>query len=323
MREDEILKKLFTFYKPNPRVIVGPGDDCAILSQMVNKNLVITNDAFIENIHFKYELLSFYEIGYKAVSAVLSDIAAVGGKPLAILISLNVSQRALNRIEEIYKGISDVCDKFCVSILGGNIEKYDRLELHITAIGEVKKEMEVLRSGAKIGDLIAITGDIGRSRGFLIAYERNLISGVKWWINEMREKFTKPIPRIEEMNKILSNISVNACIDISDGLGIDGYRMANSSEVQILIYADKLPIKDSVKYLAKKLEIKDWFIAVESGEEYELLLSIPNKEAKKIEKLNLPLTVIGEVVEDKPGIYILDDGLKIDISKRGYDAFAN
>jgi thiamine-monophosphate kinase len=138
----------------------------------------------------------------------------------------------------------------------------------------------------------------------------------------MREKFARPIVRFEEMNKIINNINVNACIDISDGLGIDGYRMAQLSEVQIIIYANKLPIKDSVKFLSKKLEIKDWFIAVESGEEYELLLSIPREEEEKITKLNLPITIIGEVIEDKPGIYIIDGDLKIDISKRGYDAFA-
>ncbi|MEO0152469.1 MAG: thiamine-phosphate kinase [candidate division WOR-3 bacterium] len=313
---------MYKFFKPNERIIVGPGDDCAVLSEMVNKNLIITTDAFIENIHFKGDLLSFYEIGYKSANAVLSDIAAMGGKPLAIVISLNVNQKAINRIEEIYKGISEVCDKFCVSIIGGNIEKYDRLELHITAIGEVKREGYILRSNAKPGDIIAITGDLGRARGYFIAYERNLISGVKWWVNDMREKFSKPNARIEEMNKILNNIKVNACIDISDGLGIDGYRMAISSEVQIIIYANKIPIRDSVKYLAKKLEIKEWFIAVESGEEYELLLSIPREEAEKIEKLNLPLTIIGEVIEDKPGIYIVDGDLKVDISKRGYDAFA-
>lgn len=322
MREDEILKNIFKFYKSNPRIILGPGDDSAIISEMVNKNLLITTDAFIENIHFKYDLLSFYEIGYKSAVAVLSDICAMGGSPIAILVSLNISQKSINKIEEIYKGISDVCDKFCVSIVGGNIEKYDRLELHLTAIGEVKKDKALLRSNAKVGDLIAITGDIGRSRGYFIAYERNLISGVKWWINEMREKFAHPIVRFEEINKILSNINVNACMDISDGLGIDGYRMASLSEVQIVIYANKLPIKDSVKFLAKKLEIKDWFIAVESGEEYELLLSIPREEEEKIKKLNLPITIIGEVIEDKPGIYIVDGDLKIDISKRGYDAFA-
>ncbi len=322
MREDEILKNIFKFYKSNPRIILGPGDDCAIISEMVNKNLLITNDAFIENIHFKYDLLSFYEIGYKSATAVLSDICAMGGTPIAVLVSLNINQKSINKIEEIYKGISDVCDKFCISIVGGNIEKYDRLELHLTAIGEVKKDKALLRSNAKIGDLIAITGDIGRSRGYFIAYEKHLISGVKWWINEMREKFARPIVRFEEINKILSNINVNACIDISDGLGIDGYRMANLSEVQIVIYANKLPIKDSVKFLAKKLEIKDWFIAVESGEEYELLLSIPREEEEKIKKLNLPITIIGEVIEDKPGIYIIDGDLKIDISRRGYDAFA-
>jgi len=321
MREDEILKNIFKFYKPNPRVILGPGDDCAIISEMVNKNLIITTDAFVENIHFKYDLLSFYEIGYKSAVAVLSDICAMGGSPIAILVSLNINQKSINKIDEIYKGISDVCDKFCISIVGGNIEKYDRLELHLTAIGEVKREKALLRSNAKIGDLIAITGDIGRSRGYFIAYEKNLVSGVKWWINEMREKFARPIVRFEEMNKIINNINVNACIDISDGLGIDGYRMAQLSEVQIIIYANKLPIKDSVKFLSKKLEIKDWFIAVESGEEYELLLSIPREEEEKITKLNLPITIIGEVIEDKPGIYIIDGDLKIDISKRGYDAF--
>ncbi|MEO0203318.1 MAG: thiamine-phosphate kinase [candidate division WOR-3 bacterium] len=323
MREDEILNNLFKFYKPNSRVILGPGDDGAILSEIVNKNLIITTDAFIENIHFKGDLLSLYEIGYKATNAVLSDIAAMGGIPLAVVISLNINQKSINRIDEIYKGILDVCNQFCISIVGGNIEKYDRLELHITAIGEVNRDSYIPRNNAKPGDIIAITGDLGRAKGYFISYEKNLITGLKWWINDMREKFSKPNARINEMKKILSNIKVNACIDISDGLGIDGYRMANSSEVQIIIYADKLPIKDSVKYLAKKLDIKDWFIAVESGEEYELLLSIPREEAPKIEKLELPITIIGEVIEDKPGIYIIDSDLKIDISKRGYDAFAN
>lgn len=323
MREDDFLNNLFKYHKPNPRVVLGPGDDCAIISQMVNKNLAITVDTFIENIHFKHDMLSFYEIGYKSVSASISDILAMGGTPIGILISLNINQKSISRVDEIYKGISDVADKYCISILGGNLEKYDRLELHITAIGEIRKDAQILRSNSKPGDVIAVTGDLGRPRGYLIAYESKLISGVKWWINDMREKFAKPILRYEELNKILSNIQVNAMIDISDGLGIDSYRMAKSSEVQIVIYANRLPIRDSVKYLAKKLEIKEWFIAVESGEEYELLLSIPKEEVGKIEKLKLPLTIIGEVIEDKPGSYIIDGDLKIDISKRGYDKFAN
>ncbi len=323
MREDELLRTIYGFYKESPRIVKGPGDDCAVVRLVPDKDLIISTDSFVENIHFNYDMLSLREIGYKAVASALSDVAAMGGKPVAILVNLMLPETLITRIDEVYAGMYEICEKFCCSIVGGNLEKWDKLEIHVSVFGEVKRDKAIYRDSAKPGDLIAITGDLGRPNGYLIAHRKGYTKGYKWWINDMREKFAKPIPRIKEMERILSEIKVNATIDVSDGLGLDGFRMAKASYVEIVIHAHKLPINESVKYLAQKLEIKDWLIAVESGEEYEVLLSIPPQEAQRIEQLNLPITIIGEVREDKPGMFILDGDMKIDISKRGWDALSH
>ena len=320
MREDELLRELFRYFKESPRIIKGPGDDCGVLKSVPGKDILLTSDSFIEGKHFTHELLSLREVGYKAGAAALSDIAAMGGKPVAALVNLNLSERVIPRVQEIYDGLNEVFSKFCTSIVGGNVEKTDKLELHIFIMGEVIQEKAIYRDGARPGDLLAITGDLGRPQGFLTAYHKGLTKGFKWWVNDMREKFARPTPRIEEMEKIRNEIEVHAAIDISDGLGIDSYRMARASGVEMLFYAEKLPINESVKHLSSKLEIKDWFLAVESGEEYELLIAFPASEKEKLEKHKLPLTIIGEVREDKPGSYIMADGMKIDLSRRGWDA---
>ncbi|MEO0195964.1 MAG: thiamine-phosphate kinase [candidate division WOR-3 bacterium] len=302
MTEDRIIEELVSPYREyGPRVVVGVGDDCAVIRENVAKELLITVDSVVEGVHFTFSLLRPEEIGHRGLTAALSDIAAMGGEPLGVLINAQVPQDGVEKLKEIYRGFNHLLKEYCVDLLGGNITKGENFALTFTVLGEVSRGKAWRRDGARDGDLVFITGDVGRVKSFLMLEKLNA-KGYEWWFRETRLKFVNPEPKLKEVMRIKSEgIEVHSAIDISDGLAIDLWRLARSSEVSIFIDLNAIPIKDSVRYVAENLKKDPYEVALSSGEEYELVLTVPKEYGKIME--DLKFIQIGEVKLGEVGVF--------------------
>ncbi len=286
MREDELIRKLTErFGSPHPRVVVGVGDDCSAIKQNPGKDLLISVDTAVEGVHFDFGILQPFEIGYRALAGALSDIAAMGGEPLSFLVNVQTPRNYLDKLEKIYEGFIPLSEKFCVPLVGGNISRGKELALTFVVLGEVSRKSKWLRSGADEGQAVFITGDIGRVKAFFMAQKLSP-KGNEWWYSRLREKVARPTPRIDEAKRLRAEgIEVAAAIDVSDGLSTDAYRMAVASGVRIVLDTEALPLDDSVRFVGENLNADPLDIALGSGEEYELLFTVPESQAARVESL--------------------------------------
>jgi len=258
------------------------GDDCAIIKNGSYYALV-GGDLFIENIHFKLDKISFKNIGIRAVCRSISDIAACSGIPKFIGISMGVPGYVNSAdLKEISKGVFFVCKKYGLSLIGGDTSRCDKLFLDVWAIGESKKP--VLRSGAKEGDYIFVSGRLGRL------------------------PFNKPFePKIKEASFISKNFRVNSMMDISDGFIIDLYRILKMSKKGALVYEDRLPLTKGIDDLYR-------------GEDYELLFTI-SKNEKNIKLLEKKYFCVGQIKHSSFGYKMNNGKSNKKINVKGYTHF--
>lgn len=266
------------------------GDDAYIIPYK-DKSFLFCCDTSYEGIHFDRALSSFYEIGYRACSSCISDIAAMGGIPLYALVSLGTSkEEGLSQITELYAGMQDIASSFNMKIVGGDTIASERLIITISILGEAEKP--ITRDKAKIGDLIGVTGKLGGARrGLLMLKEK--IDGFEL----LKQRYLRPFPRIKE-GLILKEFATSM-IDISDGLFLDLERLSFASNNGMSIKKELIPIEDGASF-------EDVFYS----DDYELLFTFPPN--KNIDFA----TIIGEVIE-KQGVFL--DKERIDV--KGYEHF--
>lgn len=305
--EDRLIDFLKGFEIKQKRVIGNIGDDCAYISEDGNKIIAISVDSQVEGVHFKRKWFSPYYIGFRAMASALSDLAAKGAHPLLALVDLHISKSDTEEfIQGVYKGMFELSLKLGFSIGGGNISRDNRFSLSITVVGEITKKTGVpRRDGAKVGDNIYLTGDIGRSKLFLELVEKDEVP------KEVFEKFATPIPKFAIMHNIMSRYNISSSIDISDGLGIDAKRLALSSRIDIYLYEDKIPLHPVIKRYGK-----DVFFALSSGEEYEVMFTSKDLIEKK------GISLIGKVKDGNGRVFIkTQKGRTIDVGKLGFEHF--
>ena len=247
-------------------------------------------DSLVEDVHFKKEWFSIYRLGIKSMAVNLSDIAAMGGTPQFALLALNTGKLSLEETKELLEGINYEAKKYSVDIIGGNISSSREIGITITLLGKAKKP--ILRSGARPGDLVVVTGTIGDASAGLY----KLSKGAKNQEDQLIRKFISPEPKIEE-GKLIARFATSM-IDISDGLQLDLWRIKEASKTGVLLEVDSIPrSNDFLKFLEEEPAAKEkvfW-----GGEDYELLFTIPEygfKELLKIWKFKTTLTVIGEII---------------------------
>jgi len=304
-------------------LIIGIGDDAAVWKPS-NPHQIATVDSLVEGIHFTLKTIAWRELGWKSVAVNLSDIAAMGGVPLYALISLGLPQNIdVADVEELYKGMLQITDKYGVSIVGGDTVSSPFVFISVTVIGCASNPFGKVmrRSAAKPGDIVAVTGELGASAGGL----HMLLEKTKFPVKQaslLRKAHLMPVPRIAEGQALVA-VGVKAGMDISDGLVGDLTHICEMSKVGAEINIDRVPVSPALQKCYPEDALS---LALTGGEDYELLFTAPPVIIKKLEKSGkIKFTIIGEIVGAHPGKVDLFDefGKHVKINVRGWDHFAH
>lgn len=263
----------------------GIGDDAAVLRVPRGDALVVSVDAAVEGQHVRAEWLSAEEIGYRAVAAAMSDLAAMAAQPRGVLIAIGVPDAWRDRLDALADGIGDAVSHFGTTIVGGNLSAAGELSITTTVLGSAFAPLA--RSGARPGDRVYVTGRLGSVGAALAEFEA---SGRA--TGPHRERFARPVPRLAEA-RWLADAGATAAIDISDGLAADARHVAAASGVALALDGARIPCADGVAAVA----------ALRSGEEYELLVTARHAldTAAFERRFHLPLSEIGSVVAGTAG----------------------
>lgn len=317
--EFEIIKRLRSMC---PKI----GDDAVVLitkstraqeHKSKGNTLIASVDAFVEKEHFDLTYFSAYDIGYKSLAASISDIAACGGKPKYALISLGLKSGDIEFVEQFYSGIEDVAKTYGVEIVGGDTTKSGVIFVSVTLLGESKRFIS--RNGAKVGDVICVTGELGTSFvGLLCLQNVSRLGSLSH--DRLVRSHLNPTPRVKEGVKIANY--ANSMIDISDGLIIDLSHILEESKVCAQIWRSKLPINKETIRIAHKFSVSPYDFAMNGGEDFELLFTVPKHKLKEA-KQKVDFTEIGEIINTqnaKRKTQIIDEEGK-EIPIVGFDHF--
>lgn len=307
--ETDVLKKLKNQFKTrSENIFIGIGDDCAAVRAEPDKLLLVSTDSLVEDVHFLKPYFKPEEIARKSIAVAVSDIAAMGGDPKFILSTIGFpkcSDTAL--MEGLLEGIKSCCKLYSVSLIGGNVTTSRKLFLNITVIGQIDEGQVITRSGAKVDDLVFVTGNLGDSALGLMILKSKDKTEDKAAVNAHKN----PKPRIEIGKKLAKLGLASSMIDISDGLLIDLERITTEQGLGAKIYTENIPLSPSYSDLISKFEQDPLKLAVTGGEDYELLFTSPPGCREKIKELAMstetPISEIGLVTSEKE-INLFDKG---------------
>ncbi len=273
-------------------ISLGIGDDAALLAPPANHELVISTDTLIAGRHFPLDTPPF-DIGWKAVAVNLSDLAAMGATAHSILLALTLPKADPDFLAKLAEGIFALCDAYNVSLIGGDTTRGDTLSLTVTALGWIPTGQAILRTGAQIGDLIVVSNTLGDA-----AYALQHLNDPQL-DSSLKSRLDRPIPRLE-LGKALRSYA-SAMLDISDGLAQDLGHILTASDVAGQIHVEKLPFSTLLAALSAEMRAP---LALSGGDDYELCFTISPQKFADFQQLwlvnDLPLTVIGEIVQHTP-----------------------
>lgn len=308
------------------------GDDAAVLD-FKGKMTVVSTDLLIEGVHFDLSYMPLKHLGYKAVVVNLSDIAAMNAKPTQITVSIAVSNRfPLEALEELFEGIAMAAKIYKVDVVGGDTTSSQKgMIISITALGEADEADLVYRNGAKENDLLVVTGDLGSAYMGLQVLEREKqvfqvnpnnqpdLDNYTYLI----ERQLKPEARTD-IRELLEKLEVKptAMIDISDGLSSEIIHICKQSKVGCNLFEEKIPIDPQFINVCEEFNIDSTTVAINGGEDYELLFTIALEDFDKI-KANPNFTVIGHMTQENEGVHLVTRAnTKIPLKARGWDALS-
>ena len=311
----------------------GIGDDGAVLD-FKDKKVVVSTDLLVEGVHFDLSYMPLKHLGYKAVVVNISDIAAMNAKPTQITVSIAVSNRfPLEALEELFNGIALAAKTYNIDVIGGDTTSSQKgLIISITVLGEANEDEIVYRNGAKENDLIVVSGDLGSAYMGLQVLEREKqvfqvnpnnqpdLDAYTYLI----ERQLKPEARTD-IKELLEKLEVKptSMIDISDGLSSELIHICKQSNVGCNLFEEKIPVDPQFIDVCEEFNIDSTTIALNGGEDYELLFTIPLEDFDKI-KANPNFTVIGHVTDASEGINLITRAnTKIPIKARGWDALGS
>jgi len=310
--------------------VKGIGDDAAVLN-FSTKSTVVSTDLLIEGVHFDLSYVPLKHLGYKAIVANVSDIYAMNAIATQITISIAVSNRfPLEALEELYDGIATACSVYNVDLVGGDTTSSTTgLIISVTAIGEINEQDIVYRNGAKPNDLLVVTGDLGAAYLGLQVLEREK---EVYKVNPnnqpdldaysyILERQLKPEARKDIVGLLKDlNVKPTAMIDISDGLSSEIMHLCKQSNVGVDLHEEKIPLDPQVISTCEEFKIDSTTVALNGGEDYELLFTIGQSDYNKI-KANPNLTVIGYMKEESAGLHLVTRAeTKIPLKAQGWNS---
>ena len=321
----ERLKNKFSRVKgPQSAIRVGIGDDCAVVQKNAKTDLVITADMLVEDIDFRLSWSKPEFIGHKALAISLSDVAAMGAKPVWAMLSIGVPAKIwrTNFVEKFYDGWFRLAKKFDVQLIGGDVSKtLGKIAIDSIVAGEVKKGKSVLRSGAKVGDSIFVTGKLGGAALGLSLLE----SGERYEKSKYKKLLRRQLaPNSQtEIGIILGAKNLaTAMIDLSDGLSSDLNHLCRESKVGAKIFADKIPFEKNFHFPANSFDEKLDYV-LNGGEDFELLFTVsPKKKIQLTNALeNRPFFYIGEVTSNAEIIELIANEQSTILQSKGFRHF--
>ena len=300
----------------NASTILSVGDDAAVIDHF-GRQTVISSDLLLEGVHFDLSYTPLKHLGYKAVVVNVSDIYAMNATPTQIVLNIGFSNRfALESLDEFYDGVYAACAEYNVDLVGGDTTTSLRgFVISVTAIGEVAPDKYVKRSGAKSGDLICVSGELGGAFLGLTLLEREKrifeetgaqpdLEGQTYIVGRL----LKPEARKDIIEYFAEeNILPTSMIDISDGLSSELMHICKQSQLGCVLYEDKLPFADDMKEFAYKLKTDPTACALSGGEDYELLFTVPQTDYDQI-KLNPSISIIGYMTDEGEGKSLITRG---------------
>ncbi|MBO5787353.1 MAG: thiamine-phosphate kinase [Bacteroidaceae bacterium] len=312
----------------NKETVTGVGDDAAILQFSGDEETLVTTDLFMEGVHFDLTYFPLKHLGYKTVVANISDIYAMNGTPKQITVSLALSRKfCIEDVEELYAGIRLACQQYGVDIIGGDTtSSLTGLAIGITAIGTAPKGTAIKRSGAKETDLICVTGNLGAAYMGLQLLEREKIATAGKDIQPdfqgkeyILERQLKPEARKEVVEKLREEgVRPTAMIDVSDGLSSELMHICKQSGTGCRIYEERIPIDYQTAIMAEELNMNVVTCALNGGEDYELLFTVPIADHEKVAAMK-DVRVIGHIVSDSMGLALITrDGVEMELKAQGW-----
>lgn len=304
-----------------PGVATGIGDDAAVLDG--DPPTVATVDLLVEDVHFRRATTTWRDLGHKALAVNLSDLAAMGARPVAALVGLALPRRARPTaadIDELYAGMEALAARSSATVAGGDVTDAPgtAVVISVTAIGRMDAGVApALRTGARPGDMLAVTGPLGAAAAGLLALTDPLVAlaSPDDERDGLLDAHRRPEPRLDA-GRALARAGVHAMMDISDGLAIDARRMAVASGVRIEICLDALPVAAGVARVAAGAGVEADVLAATGGEDYELLVAVDEDTARRA---GVPLHRVGRVTEGAPGLVLLRDGHEVTLPRLGWE----
>lgn len=314
MRELELIAALETLlHTESPRVLRGPGDDAAVVRG--RPYAVVSVDTMVDGIHFRSDQLSGEEIGHRALAGALSDLAAMGASPGEAYLALGIaSSNSEAQAIDVIRGARALAAQTGTEIAGGDVTRAPALTVSFTVVGwSDDPALLVGRDGARVGDLVAVTGTLGGAGAALAVLDGHARAPQEPVASHLRERYARPWPRLLE-GQVLADGGAHAMIDLSDGLATDAAHLGRRSGVRLELSLGKLPLTPGVAEIAGQLGLPAPELAATAGEDYELCVCVPASARASIEKLlatrapSLSLSWIGRVIDGPGGVVFSDAG---------------
>lgn len=302
------------------RLRLGIGDDAALWQPRFGRDVILTCDWFLETVHFRRDLHPPDSIGWKCLARGVSDLAAMGGTPRCFLLSLALPHSHTGTwLDGFLSGLRRASQTFGCALAGGDTTRSSAILISVTVIGEVKNRKALLRSGARPGDLICVSGRLGEAQlGLELLLRRKSPAQTS---NTALEKHLYPTPRLKLARQLVSRKLATSLMDLSDGLSLDLRRLCDASSVGAVIEEEKLPLPNALgedASRAKRLQA-----ALHGGDDYELLFTVPKRKLRHLPSAlaGVPLTVIGEIRAGSQIVLCTSSDRRIPLKSAGWDPF--